>query len=119
MAQPKRARVGEALDTPTHVQSVASGFGSGRKPARRTGPQTDSSASPQSTRRRAADSEPTAKITFKMPQRHLDNFEELYEKLRAEERAEKRRLTKVAFAGLVFEHGLNEDELRKAIRSAA
>ena len=55
---------------------------------------------------------------FKMPQSVLERFDNIYETLRAEERVLKRRLTKVAFAGLVFEHGLKEETLRKALHAA-
>ena len=115
MSKQKRASVSTALETPTHASEVANGFGGGERrtsrPVRKSvRPQTDSS-------KRLVMVEPTAKITFKMPQAKLDQFEELYELLRAEEKAKKRRFTKVAFAGLVFEHGLKEEPIRKAIRA--
>ena len=114
MARNNRQSVGAALqESPTHAQSVASGFGGptksgGRRVSKAARQQADASAS----------AEPTAKATFKMPQSILERFDEVYETLRAEERAEKRRLTKVTFAGLVFQHGLKEEALRKALRVA-
>jgi len=109
-------------------ENLASAFrGAESKPAstRSASGKTESSARPSTETRTNGKAEKSAslgitKYTIMMPNDLVDEFEELYEKLRAEARKTSgTKLKKNEFLRGVIRHGLDEKKLRNALKVAA